>query len=236
MFKNMRIKTSIILFTSLCLFALATIITTFSANSMINEAIKIAKENISNLAKSEAGNIKAEIELSLDAARTLADILSTQITDNKKLTRDKVNSMLISVLKNNEKFLGTYTLWEPNAFDGKDNEFIDTEGHDGTGRFIPYWTRTADGGIAVDPLADYTIKGAGDYYQLPKETKKECILEPYTYPVQGKEILLTSLVVPIIVEGKFYGIAGIDISLDFLQNITDNIDIYEKTGINYSIY
>jgi methyl-accepting chemotaxis protein len=59
----------------------------------------------------------------------------------------------------------------------------------------------------------------GDYYLLPKERSKECIIDPFPSEIQGNKTLLTSLVSPIIVDNKFYGIAGIDIKLDFLQGV-----------------
>ena len=137
------------------------------------------------------------------------------------VTRDDVNSILKSVLNENPRFVGTYTCWEPNAFDGKDDQFKGKPGHDETGRFIPYWNRDKDGRMACEALKDYEKPGDGDYYVLPRKTKNECIIDPYVYPVQGKDTLLTSLVVPIVVNGTFYGIAGVDLRLDDLQKRTD---------------
>ena len=58
-------------------------------------------------------------------------------------------------------------LFEPDAFDGNDKNFINAEGHDQTGRFIPYWTRGSDGAGVVEALASYEVPGDGDYYQIP---------------------------------------------------------------------
>ncbi len=74
----------------------------------------------------------------------------------------------------------------------------------------------------VEPLLDYDKEGPGDYYQLPKNTKNECIIDPYVYPIQGVPTLITSLVVPIIVDGIFYGMAGADLRLDTLQVLADD--------------
>ena len=34
---------------------------------------------------------------------------------------------------------------------------------------------------------------------------KECILDPYLYEIDGKMVLLTSAMVPVMSDGKFYG-------------------------------
>ncbi|MGQ9658570.1 MAG: methyl-accepting chemotaxis protein [Thermochromatium sp.] len=134
-------------------------------------------------------------------------------------SRDDINYMLKSLLSENQEFLGIYTGWEPNAFDGRDADFANTPGTDASGRFIPHWTRSTDGTLALEPLVDYEQPGAGNYYQLPKRTGREVILDPFRYPVQGQEVLMTSLVAPIMREGVFRGIVGIDLRVDDLQDV-----------------
>ncbi len=226
------IQQKIALWSGICLLATAAIIVTYSVvtlkgitNNAREEAIGSAKQRASDVAEKISGQISSEIEVALNSARTIAQTLSG-INDKKNqiaLGREEVNSILKIVLDRNSQFVGTYTCWEPNAMDGMDQVFEMTEGHDKTGRLIPYWSRDAKGKIAVEPLLDYDKEGAGDYYQVPKKTKNECIIDPYIYPVQGKDTLITSLVVPIVIKNKFYGIAGVDMSLGFLQATVDNV-------------
>ena len=173
-------------------------------------------------AQTDAAYVKAELEVALDAARTLAQALTAVKTQNVHLTRTDVNGMLTQVLADNPQFLGVYTLWEPNAFDGKDAEFANTEGHDETGRFIPYWYRD-NGQIGMTALVDYETEGLGEWYLCPKRTQQECILDPFLYPINGVDVLMTSLTVPIVVDGQFQGIAGVDLDANFLQTLTDGV-------------
>ncbi len=172
--------------------------------------------------------IQGQLEIGMDAARTMAQtfasLKSRGITDRRIL-----GVILEGVLKENPAFLGTYTCWEPNALDGRDGAYANTTGHDRTGRFIPYYNR-GSGRIVLESLVDYELAGDGDYYQIPKKTLSEAIIDPYTYTIAGKDTLITSLVVPIIVEGKFLGIAGIDIALSDIQNVVTKIKPYE-TGV-----
>jgi methyl-accepting chemotaxis protein len=103
-----------------------------------------------------------------------------------------------------------------------DAEYENVRGHDSTGRYIPYWHRDS-GEITVEPLVDYDVEGAGDYYLLAKRTGTETIIDPYTYTVGGKDVLITSLAVPIFDGETFCGVAGIDISMDVFEKMIGTI-------------
>lgn len=84
--------------------------------------------------------------------------------------------------------------------------------------------------MALEPLVDYTKPGAGDYYLLSLSSGEETILDPYSYSVAGKNLLMTSLVVPIKFRGKVVGVVGIDMSLDRLQDQVQAVHPY-GTGV-----
>jgi len=219
------------------MFGTLAIIVAYSSVTTRAIALDSAKQNMFSVAKKDADEIAVEINGALDTARTVADALSTVKSDHADMSRETVDSMLKTILERNPDFVGVYTAWEPNAFDGRDAKFVNSPGSDSTGRYIPYWNRNREGNVMVEPLVDYESKtrnetGArkGDYYLLPRERKRECIIEPYIYPIQGKEILITSLVVPVMVGNTFYGIGGVDLPLDFLESLVDKEDIFNKTG------
>ena len=74
---------------------------------------------------------------------------------------------------------------------------------------------------------DYDKPGPGDYYQLAKRTGKETLIEPYKYTVAGKEVMITTTSVPIVINGQFMGVAGIDLPLSSLQEKVQAIRIYD---------
>ncbi len=229
--KSIQIK--IALWTGLSLLLLATIIIGIAAISLRNTAIETAEQQAVVVAESEAARVEAELETALDTVRTLAQAWS-MIKDKENptsLSREQVNEMLRHVLEENPQFLGTYTLWEPNTFDGLDSNYVNADkAHDETGRLIPYWTRDLQNNIYVEALIEYETPGIGDWYLLPKQTKEEQVLSPFFYPVQGVDVLLSSLVAPIVVDEHFYGIVGIDLRVDFLQQLADQIDLQMGTG------
>ncbi len=213
-------------------------IITASSDEIITEATKsllIEKANALGL------YIKAELEVALDTARTLSDVLSG-IKDPRirlQMEREDVIEMLRVIVERNERFLGTYTVWEADAFDANDLGYAGKDGYDETGRLIPYLNRSKDGTIQIEANRDYENQEKdengvrkGEYYLLPRERKLECAIEPYSYVVQGETVWLTSLVSPILLENTFYGIAGVDMRLDFIQALLDesNAAFYSGAG------
>lgn len=201
------------------------------------------RENLKNLAGSEAGKIQAKFDVALDAARTMAHtfVLTKDSNSSVQLGRDQINSILLNVLKNNPELNGTYSCWEPNALDGRDDAFrTGTNGNNrNTGRFTPYWNRDAKGKIAVQPLVEYDTQDRhpngvmkGGWYIGPHDTNTESVLDPFPYIVQGTPVWLTTLSVPITHSGKFYGVAGTDYNLDFVQKMAEetNRNLFDGKG------
>jgi len=224
--RNLNLKSKMLLYIcSVTLVALISIITfvSFRAGKMAKEdAIRGATE----MAYRYSGVVKAEIEVAMDAARTLAQTFEGIKNDEIIPQRAMMDAVLKHVLDKNRKFISVWTCWEPDALDGKDKDFIDTEGHDSTGRYVPYWNR-GSGSLNVEPLVDYEKEGNGDYYLLAKRTGKETIIDPYLYSIGGKDVLITSLVVPIEYHGTFAGVAGIDIALETFQEMVGKIKPFE---------
>jgi methyl-accepting chemotaxis protein len=223
------IQLKIVLWGGGCLLLMLSALNTYTILTLRSTMMETGKKKAEAVAEEQAWAIDSEFETALHSARTLAQSLSAMKTQGTQLDRAAVNAMLKQVLVDNPDFLGVYTLWEPNAFDGKDSQYANTPGHDETGRFIPYWVRSNEQ-IILEPLLDYEVEGIGDYYLVPKQTGKETVLDPYIYPINGQNVLLTSLIVPIVVDGKFYGITGVDFPLSFLQKIADQVNIYDRSG------
>jgi methyl-accepting chemotaxis protein len=246
-FKSIQLKIAVI--AGICLLAASGSLVAYSLISAGNtqdftleEVSKLqeksALDGLKTLAGEQAGFIRAEFEVALDAARTMAHMfeVSKQKDSGKaplKLGRGQINAILLNVLEKNPAFNGTYSCWEPNALDGRDAEF--RTGKDGnnavTGRFTPYWNRDANGNIAVQPLVEYdtfdkhpngVLKGG--WYIGPRQNHTESVLDPFPYIVQGRKVWLTTLSVPIMVDGEFYGVAGSDYDLSFVQDLSQKVD------------
>ncbi|SEL00855.1 methyl-accepting chemotaxis protein [Xaviernesmea oryzae] len=165
------------------------------------------------------------IQDSLAAPIKLVDTLDTTLQTAKaggRSDRAATNALLKTLLQSNPGILATWTAWEPGMFDGKDKDFIGQDGHDQTGRFVPYWFRSGSE-VKLTPLVDYTVPGAGDYYLKPFTEKRAVVIEPYVYSVDGKEVLMTSITKPILIDGKTVGVAGLDLLLADTRAYLDSI-------------
>ncbi len=211
----------------------------FMLRSLNASATKSAKEQVLEKARAMAYHIRAEFEASLNTARTLANVLSA-VRDvlNLKVGRDQIDGILRSIVVKNEKFAGAYSCWEPDALDNEDEKYAGVGGTDKTGRFISYWRKIGKK-VELKSLADYENHEKydngirkGDYYLLPKERKKECAIDPHPQPVHDGTGLIISLVAPIIADEYFYGIAGIDMGMDFMQSLAEktNKRLYSGAG------
>jgi len=192
------------------------LIATVAATGLL---LSFAYDNIRDASITEmrqiAGSYAADIERSMSTGVELTANLRSGLTAMKKggdADRARADLLLRTVLEDSPSVLGTWTGWEPNAFDGKDADFVGKEGHDATGRYVPYWVRNS-GKISHQALIDYTIPGNGDYYQLAFTQRKTVIVEPYLYDIGGEKVAMTSIATPILWEGKAVGVAGMDISL-----------------------
>lgn len=225
--KSLRLKITV--WTGVTLTVLSIILISISVIEIRQTSIESAEAEALSYAESQAGAVRAESEVPLDAARTLAQALTAvkDPSNNTVLTRDQVNAILEQVLAENPSFLGTYTLWEPNAFDGQDADYRNKPAHDETGRFIPYWVRSDSGEIEVLPLEQYETPGVGDWYLTPRATLQEVNIAPLIYPVAGVDTVMASFVVPIINDGNFYGIVGVDAPISFTQQIVDAVNLYD---------
>jgi methyl-accepting chemotaxis protein/methyl-accepting chemotaxis protein-1 (serine sensor receptor) len=163
-----------------------------------------------------AADLKSQLTQGLQLVATFQSVFSALETSGAA-NRTSADAMLRKALEDSPFALGVWSGWEPNAFDGKDADYVNKPGHDATGRYVPYWVRSG-GKIDVAPLTDYDKPGPGDYYQLPFKAQKMVVIEPYIYAVDGKDVMMTTLVGPVTVDGKPLGVTGIDIALDSLTS------------------
>ena len=226
------IRTRIIFWTSLSLLIMCGTIICLAAISVRESSIHEAKDSQVLLANDRAKYVQIELEKVWDNLHTLAAIL-VQTKDSLEpliLDRNQVDTMLESILKENENIVGVYTSWLPNMFDGKDRYYKNEPGHGEDGRFAPYWYKNKFGIIDVMPLTDYEKIGVDQYRPFNNRIKQSLLTEPFIHSIEGEKHPVFSRIVPIVIKEKFYGIIGMDAGLKCLQALTDEACIEKKGG------
>ena len=188
-------------------------------------AREAALQELRAVARAEATGVSNLLGEAALLNRSLARQL-LQESQREAPDREHANALIRSALAPHPQFVGMATGWEPNAFDQRDAEFIDTPLHDSSGRYVPYFFHTPSG-VEGTVLEKYDVPGDGDYYLLAKASGREEMLEPYVYPVDGKDVLMTTYAVPIQRDGQFVGVVCADIALDSLQQRLQAVRIGE---------
>ncbi|PQJ96536.1 methyl-accepting chemotaxis protein [Chromatium okenii] len=223
-----------LLFTLVPLTVVMLLGTALLARVLVQEtATANALESTRQLARIEGERMVSHLTEDLASIKALVSVVETRAQIPESNRRDYFNQILERYLADHPQLLAAWTGWEPNAFDGRDAQFVGTAGHDASGRYVPYWYRNGSK-IALEPLVDYDTPGAGDYYLLAKQTRKPVILEPYLYPVGGVTKLITSIVAPVIENGRFIGVVGVDLLIASLQEEAKQIKILNGTFAFFS--
>lgn len=223
------------------------------SNALVRESTNIqafegVKAELTSLAQAKAAEIGAKLKSALQTAEQLA-VVNASIgklgADGKPLVnlpREQLSNLARETLLATPDLLSVYITWEPNAFESSDSRYagIQTNGYDGTGRFIPSWYRGTAKEILLMPSPSIesqkrlpTGVREGEYYLCARETHKACATDPAPYDLEGGgRTLLTSFTAPILVDGKFQGIVGVDYPLRFIQQLleTSNRSLYSGAG------
>jgi methyl-accepting chemotaxis protein len=172
-----------------------------------------------------ANQVDHTLNNALLTAKTMAQTL-----EGMKLAwvddRSLYNSLISQVLRGNTNFLAVWSVWEPDALDGKDANFVNKSGHDATGRFIPCWTH-AQNDVELNKMTGYNQPGSGDFYLVARNSGQETMLEPRHVKYAGTEATVITVAAPIFYNGSVAGVVGIDIPLENVQKLIESIRPYE---------
>src|SRR5476649_1698461 len=142
--------------------------------------------------------------------------------------REDMNHEMQKALQSNPELLGMSLVFEQDALGGKDDQFVNQAelGSNEKGRFALYWSQPTPGNLTSMPLpkkdiADISTGPSGQannaWFTCPRATLKPCVIEPYFYEIEGKNVFMTSIVLPVIQNGKLVASLSMDINLNSLQ-------------------
>ena len=217
---RVRMLTTIGIATFIAFMAISLIVGLKVRNIEREQALHAAELNVDRY----SSTLQRSLEGALQSARTLAESLEGAKEENAALGRQTVITMLKKIVHEHQDYLGIWTCWEPDAFDGSDAEYAGTTAHDSTGRFIPYVFHTGSG-VKIKALKGYRQTGKAGYYQQVKQANQPVILEPFPYTLNGERVLMTTLSVPIHVNGQFTGAVGVDMTLKALDAAVSGLSI-----------
>jgi methyl-accepting chemotaxis protein len=193
---------------------------TSMSNNLLESNKKTLLTEINKIAqKIDQTNLEA-----INIPKTMAIAQEQGMFGNRQMSKAFAREVLASY----PQFTGAYIGYEPNA-DRNDREYLEQfggEGLDENGRFLPYWFRDNNNNIAINPLVDMetSLYYNGNKQQfLSGSQQKYMITEPYIY--EGK--LIVEQTYPIVINGQFKGVAGVDRALTDLNTFLSELKPYE---------
>ncbi|WP_288855888.1 methyl-accepting chemotaxis protein [uncultured Pseudomonas sp.] len=269
MFDTLSIRLKIVLLSGLCLLgviALVVGINIYNTNQndrlVSDSSSRMLTASVEQLLQSKAAEQAGHLQQTFGENLLVVTALADQIKDLRQLgtqraleagvLREELNRSVKTAFERNTKVLGIWLSFEPNGLDGKDSEFIDDKARvsNEKGRFSSYWSRAGGKGqntiMVEDDLTKTTLNLSGTpyniWYTCPRDTRSTCLLDPYEDTVAGKPVLMTTISLPLIVDGKVIGVVGVDIALTALQATTDaaqkdlfngaaHLEILSSTGL-----
>ncbi|KAA0974916.1 methyl-accepting chemotaxis protein [Pseudomonas sp. ANT_H12B] len=259
MFDALSIRLKIVLLSGLCLLGVAALIVgmniyqTDQNDELVSaSSSKMLTASVQNLLQAKAAEQAVRVQKTFGESLLVVTALADQIKDMRNMAakrsleagalREELNQSLKTAFERNSKVLGIWLAFEPNGLDGKDSEFANDTARQSNeaGRFASYWSRAGGAGINTimveDDMTKTTLSLSGtpynSWYTCPRDSKRTCLLDPYADTVAGKEMLMTTISVPLVVDGKSIGVVGVDIALDALQAaaVDSQRDLFNSAG------
>ena len=203
-------------------FIIVAFIATINANKTSEgQAIELTE----SIARENAKDVENLLNEAMKTAEEIGQTIEV-LYRNGLVDRELVIDLLRRNLEDENEMLGIFVGMEENVF-GLDLEYINTNFHDATGRFIPYLYRDGNR-ILSQTLGSYNVEGMNEYYINPIMNKIGNITNPTEFQVGDEMVMLTTITAPIIIDDQAIGVVGIDLSLEVLQERVDQIRIFEE--------
>ncbi len=145
--------------------------------------------------------------------------------------REVVLESLEKTVEGDENVFLSGIYMEPNAFDGKDGEFKNSEFGNSTGRFAVYLMRNEDGSVESHTSERIEDDSQNDFYKNALSSEDLGASEPKFEEIDGKKYLLMDFFVPIHNhDGEKVGAIIVTMNIGEYQTKVENFDkIYDDS-------
>ncbi|MEC8428757.1 MAG: cache domain-containing protein, partial [Pseudomonadota bacterium] len=186
----MSISRKIVLSIALALAVAFAVTSWITASQSASTTRDLAYQLATEAAGHQGQAIQTELEHAMGLVRAL-EFYSRESVIQGNTNRALLNQVLARTVKDNPgSLLGAWMLWEPNAYDDRDEQFVNAPLHDHTGRVNSYWHWDDSGQVILENNIDWEN---APWYNEPRKAGKPILLDPYIYKVSGVDTMLISL-------------------------------------------
>ena len=166
--------------------------------------------------------VRNEFEHTFRVVSTTADSILTLWTHDIQ-NRQICDTLLKQMLEADPDRFGAWTVWKPDAFDGRDEAYVNAPNSDASGRYLTYWHQNGIE-IALDHVSGYDDM-TNPLYRKPLDESVPFLGMPTFRTSNGRQIAVVSYSEPIVSEDKTVGAIGIDLAL---APLVDGVNLIQK--------
>lgn len=221
--KGFKVQHKILLFVLLTTTIIFIVIVGYIGINSKQRIYETTKDLVDSYAQSYAYLTESKLNHYMDATSYLVDIFEDYKNIPEMNRREVLSGHLQNLLAKNDRFLSVWSILKPGAIDNLDTLYMNQIGSTILGNFR-YVFYKEEGKIKLSEYIEQDPDAvlAGSEYTQVKNRLRETIVDPYHFSYTGNEmdeILETKMVAPLIVDGEFLGVIGIDIPLQALQEM-----------------
>ncbi|MBS3761376.1 methyl-accepting chemotaxis protein [Halodesulfurarchaeum sp.] len=155
-----------------------------------------------------SNDINTELKKHQKLSESLASTMGTYEKDGR--SRENASKVVRRMAEDNPAVLGTYVSYQEGDFDSNQTEFA------------PYWNRYGDGNQVS--LIRLNLTPDDKWYHVPMESGDRWVKGPYSY----QDKLLVSFLTPIERNGEVVGVAGVDVSIGYMNELASDVQLYDS--------
>lgn len=184
-----------------------------SARSLVH----VNKEKLAAVAYENAFLIANDIENAYGKVIGFAGALRNISALSPTEQRAAIDTALVGVLEGGDGFPTAFAYFEQNSIADANGEPYSVHKKDIAYEAVAY-PNEENTGYVFEKHEDAFDTYEKEYYKEIKQTGEPYIMDPYVYELMGKNIMMISIISPIWdADGKFLGVAGVDVALDNMQ-------------------
>jgi len=189
---------------------------------------RTTEESVINLAGLTASEIQSNFLAYFNTVKNISEIMSNYETIDVRQRRTFFNDTMQGILNSNSSMVSVYSLWQPNALDGLDALYANTEGSSPTGQYINGFTRER-GWVEQRLFNEYrhllvvnfaAVNGLNGIVSEPVFKWSEVLVVDIQFPILKGDAASPEVI----------GVVGATINLEQLQGLIETIRPYE-TGM-----
>ena len=179
----------------------------FVITQVRERTVSMTLEQARTDARAAAQEVASQLNNLAGSVKVMASLV-----ERTDVTRAELTEMLPALIEKFDLVFGSWMLEDVNGFDGSTYEPDAASGTNANGEFTPYWTRGQNG---LELIVPEVINREEAYFALPSSKRAGVATEPYVEEEAGN-MLMMSIVYPVITNEKLRGVLGVDVGLETL--------------------